>query len=173
MNRRTALQNLSIGASSLLALPTWATNWNAKQLPATALLNLSESALLADIIDSIIPKTDTLGAKEIGVQKFVERMIDDCTEKAEQENFKMGLQKTAEITQQKFGKNFTKCSQPERLQVLNELQKNEDVKLKSYFGLVKRLTIQGYMGSEYVMTNITKYEFAPGRYHGCVAVKNK
>jgi hypothetical protein len=171
MNRRTVIQNLSLGMGTLLTLPSWANNWNVKQLPPTTLLNSSEEALLSDIIDTIIPKTNTLGAKEIGVGKFVERMITDCTEKIEQDNFKAGLQRTSEITQQKFGKNFTSCSQSERLQVLNELQKNEDVKLKNYFGLVKRLTIQGYMGSEYVMTNITKYEFAPGRYHGCVEVK--
>lgn len=27
--------------------------------------------------------------------------------------------------------------------------------------MIKRMTVDGYMGSEYVMTNITKYEMAP------------
>lgn len=36
--------------------------------------------------------------------------------------------------------------------------------------MIKRMTVDGYMGSEYVMTNITKYEMAPNRYHGCVPV---
>jgi hypothetical protein len=45
---------------------------------------------------------------------------------------------------------------------------NED---KDFVKLVKNITIQGYLNSEYVMTNLRIFEFVPGRYHGCVPVK--
>jgi Gluconate 2-dehydrogenase subunit 3 len=171
MNRRTVIQKLGLGVGSFLTLPSWANAWNSASISHSNSLSVAEDDLLAEIVGSIIPKTDTLGAKEVGVQKFVQRMITDCSEKAEQENFKAGLKKTDELATAKFSKNFVNCSATEKLQLLKELQNSEDKALKNYFGLVKRLTIQGYMNSEYVMTNITKFEFAPGRYNGCVPVK--
>jgi hypothetical protein len=39
--------------------------------------------------------------------------------------------------------------------------------------MAKALTINGYMTSKYVMTNITKYELVPGRYNGFAPVKTQ
>lgn len=170
MNRRQVIQNLTLGVGGLLALPSWANAWNASNFPKSTAFSAAEESLLAEIVDTIIPKTDTSGAKELGVQKFVQRMIADCFNKNDQDTFKAGLQKTDKLASEKYGKGFETCSSIEKLELLKAIQNSEDKDLKSYFGLVKRLTIQGYMNSEYVMTNITKFEFAPGRFHGCVSI---
>lgn len=170
MNRRQVIQNLTLGVGGLLALPSWANAWNASTFPKSTAFSAAEESLLAEIVDTIIPKTDTSGAKELGVQKFVQRMIADCFNKNDQDTFKSGLQKTDKLASEKYGKGFEACSSTEKLELLKAIQNSEDKDLKSYFGLVKRLTIQGYMNSEYVMTNITKFEFAPGRFHGCVSI---
>ena len=51
------------------------------------------------------------------------------------------------------------------------MSKSENSAEKSFIQLVKGLTIKGYLSSEYVMTNLRIYEYAPARYHGCVPVK--
>jgi hypothetical protein len=170
MNRRQVLQNLTFGVGGLLALPAWANAWKPDLLIQATTLSLTEENFLAEIVATIIPKTDTLGAKEIGVQKFVQRMLNDCFAPNEQENFRIGLQKTEELAVMKFKKSFMDFSSAEKLALLKEIQNSEDKTLKSYFTLLKRLTIQGYMNSEYVMTNLTKFEFAPARFHGCVKI---
>ena len=171
MNRRKLIQSLAIGIGGLVTIPTWANTWNQVNFQNSSICKMEQEILLAEIVDSIIPKTDTLGAKEIGVQKFVQRLISDCFEVSTQEDFKNGLEFTNRMSIEKFNNNFVNLKQSERLAILTLLQTNGDAKVKSNFELLKKLTIQGYMNSEYVMTNITHFEFAPVRFHGCVDVK--
>ena len=50
---------------------------------------------------------------------------------------------------------------------------SQDPAQKEFYGLVKGLTIRGYMTSEYVMTNLTHYQFIHGHYYYYVPVPAK
>jgi hypothetical protein len=42
-----------------------------------------------------------------------------------------------------------------------------------FYNTLRKLTIRGYMNSEYVMTKLTNYEMAPARFYGSVKINNK
>jgi hypothetical protein len=171
MERRVALKGVAAAMGAIVGLPAWASGWNKSGLGEAKFLAANQADILNVVVETIIPKTDTPGAGELGVGKFVQKMVTDCYDKKTQQNLKSGISNLDEQSVQKFGKSFAAASATQRMQLLTDLEKSSDSASKDFFGLVKNLTIQGYMSSEYVMTNITQYEMVPARYHGCVPVK--
>ncbi|GAA4465991.1 lactose 3-dehydrogenase subunit gamma LacC [Nibrella saemangeumensis] len=164
---------MAVALGGLISLPAWAEGWNRASVASLQpILSADQDLLLADIVETIIPATDTPGAKALGVHSFIQKMVADCYEKSVQQNFVSGLTTVAGLARQ-TGKSFGALEEIQRLNLLKQLEQATDADQKSFYRLVKSLTIQGYMTSEYVMTNITKYELVPGRYHGCVPVKTK
>ena len=171
MERRVALKSMALAMGAMASLPSWASGWNGNSLPKGILLSADQSALLAGMVESIIPKTDTPGAGELGVGNFVQKMVKDCYDQKAQANLAKGVDNLESQSLKSFGKSFANASKEQRVQLLRDIEKSSDPDQKAFFGMVKNLTIQGYMNSEYVMTNLTHYEMIPARYHGCVPVK--
>jgi hypothetical protein len=171
MERRVALKSMAAAMGAMVALPSWASGWSAKTLTETGMLSVDQSKTLATLVESIIPKTDTPGAGELGVDNFVQKMVKDCYDQKVQQNFSKGIEAIEAQSSKAFGTGFSDATKAQKLQVLEGIDKSGDVDQKAFLGLVKNLTIQGYMSSEYVMTNLTHYEMVPARYHGCVPVK--
>ena len=171
INRRTALKHLALSTAGLLSLPAWATGWSAGSLVNNStFLSPAQQALLADVVETIIPTTDTPGARELGVHQFVQRMVEDCYEPAARETLIKGLAALDAVAKQQIGKPFAVGNQSQREGWLQPPTQPADPNRQAFLELVKGLTIQGYLTSEYVMTNLTHYEFIPGRYLGCVPV---
>ena len=92
MERRVVLKHLATIAGGLVALPAWANGWTkASVLPGHTYLSVTESELLATLVDTISPTTDTPGARALDVHLFVEKMVADCYEKPFQERFKKAI----------------------------------------------------------------------------------
>lgn len=142
-----------------------------KQLQITG----DQEEQLAEIVDTIIPSAGTPGAKTVGAHLFVLRMIDDCYDKKTQDAFVKGLDKINTVADQKFGSSFIKCSSEQRTAVLNSFDKKEIPQDDAeFFPLLKQLTIQGYLTSQYVMQDVQGFNLIPGHFYGCVDVqKNK
>lgn len=119
-------------------------------------LNKADEDLLAELTESLIPKTDTPGAKDLNLHLFVMKMVDDCASPEEQKAFIDGLKGAATIK----GKGL------KDMQTYLAALPAEDV----FFQLLKRRTVQGYLNSEYVMKNKLVYELVPGRYNGAMKV---
>ena len=158
----------------LLSLPAWANGWTAETVySAQPLLNFSQTEGLAQMVETIIPATDTPGAKALNVHQFVQKMVADCYDKKAQDNLSNGLTTLDGLAQKSYSKPFAEGDTAQRTALLTQLSQSSDAAQKDFYSLVKNLTIRGYMTSEYVMTNLTHYEFIPSRYHGCVPVKPK
>lgn len=174
MKRRIALKNLATAAGGLLVLPDWASGWNPATVKTrTAFLAPHLDAVLTEVVDTIIPQTDTPGAKALNVQTFIQKMVTDCYEKDVQTAFADGLKKVTETAQQQHGKPFESCDTPQRLSVLAAIEQAPEPALKDFYKLVRQLTIQGFTTSEYVMTNFYHYQPIPGHYYGCVPVSSR
>ena len=172
MQRRSAVKNIALTIGASIVLPSWANAWNndsfrKNQFHPVAL----QEILLAEIVETIIPKTKTPGAKELNVQLFIPVMVKDCYDKSTQAIYAKGFDLVDKNAKNAFSKPFTECDSKQRLEVLDKMSKSENSDEKSFIQLVKGLTIKGYLSSEYVMTNLRVYEYAPARYHGCVPVK--
>jgi hypothetical protein len=174
MQRRLLIKNILLFTSAVVLTPSFV--WGAeKVLPAGGTsIAFDAQGTLAAVVDTLIPKTDTPGAKDLNVHAFVWRMIKDCYPQNAQDRFLKGLTQLDGISQVRFQKVFMQCSKPERELLLKEIsdKKTYTGEVLFFFPLMKSLTIQGYMNSEFVMTNLQKYELIPARYNGYFPVKS-
>lgn len=175
MKRRNALKSLSLLIGGTITLPAWAANWNPNNLPikGNAIFSPEQENLLAELAETIIPATNTPGAKELGVHRFIFTMLTDCYDKTEQLRFISGLNELENMVKAAYGKSFTLLNKADRLDVLQTREaaaKLTPTEKNAFFPYLKNLVIQGYLSSEYVMKDVFKYELVPSRYHGCVPV---
>jgi acyl CoA:acetate/3-ketoacid CoA transferase len=132
--------------------------------------SLSEQKILATIIDTIIPAGTSVGALSVGVDKYLQKLVDDCYDKPEQDNVKKQLLHLESATQAAYGKPFTGCTQQQRKGLLEKWAVSQDKNEKDFFDLVKRETIRGFSTSQEVLAGYLNYKVAPGHYYGCVNV---
>ncbi|MCW3079380.1 gluconate 2-dehydrogenase subunit 3 family protein [Segetibacter sp.] len=173
MNRRGAVKNLVLATGSSIALPLWMKAFGAGNLTHLSSFSAREQQILASITDTIIPPGNSIGALSVGVDKYFQKVVDDCYEKAEQENVKKGLHQLEAATQTGYGKPFTDCTQQERQAQLEKWSRSQDKDEKDFFNLVKRETIVGYNTSQEVLGGLLNYKVAPGHYYGCVPLTPK
>lgn len=172
MQRRTALKNLLLFAGGTVLLPSCLHEDKKATIPLNHLkVSADQEALLAEIAETIIPKTDTPGAKELGIHQFVLTMVDDCMKKDDQVNFMNGLNEVDALAKKELNTSFIKATPQQRQQLLTRIDKKEiEGKVSGFYPKMKQLTIQGFMKSKYVMSNLVVYELVPGRFHGSFPV---
>lgn len=176
MKRRSAIRSLVIIAGGISLFPSCLSDREKSSNDTMVDITDSDEALLAEIAGTIIPKTDTLGAKELNVHLFVLKMLKDCYEQDVQQNFIKGLRALENEVKKLHGSSFSECTDIQREKVLLEVQSKAGKlpdEVYGFYDLMKRRTIQGYMSSQYVMTNVIPYEFVPSQeYNGYVKVSN-
>ncbi|WP_073132040.1 gluconate 2-dehydrogenase subunit 3 family protein [Chryseolinea serpens] len=169
MNRRESLKVLMAASGGLIALPAWADQWQKGDVathPST--FSTDEQALLASTADTIIPQGAVLGALVVGVDKFLQKLFDDCYEPEVQQNIKEQLKKLDADAHATYGQPFPLCTQKQRETLLLKRSTSADKNEKDFFTLLKTETIRGFSTSRQVMVNILEYKTAPGHYYGCV-----
>lgn len=156
MNRRTALKQFFIVAGGLIIASSCTEGGKEASIELHNIaLSATDESLIGDLVEAIIPQTDSPGAKALNLHLFVMKMLDDCHSPDDQEAFLKGL---------KLAKKANLKTESERITYLKGLEND------LFFDILKRRTLQGYLNSEYVMKNKLIYELVPGRYDGAVKV---
>ncbi len=183
MNRREALSRVAlimggtvIGANIFLQGCKPADKKSAESL---AEFSQDDIAYLDEIAETIIPATETPGAKDAKVGAFMAVMVKDCYEEKDQRSFREGMDKINDASNKKFDKAFMQLSPQQRHELLvgldseqKEHSKNKkDDEANHYFRLMKELTLLGYFTSEPGATQALRYVESPGRYDGCIPYK--
>ena len=173
INRRSAVRNLFVFSAGVALLPSCMQDTSKSSI---LLKNISlsgkEEGLLAAIAETIVPTTDTPGAKTIGSHLFAMTMLDDCYKKADQTKFIDGLQAFDKMCKDKGGETFAALSPADREKMLQEMEgRKSDEPMDYFYRTMKRLTIESYVTSPYYLTKVQVYELVPSRWHGCVPVK--
>ena len=74
MQRRKIIKYLAFSIGGTITLPAWANAWNAESIKLSAkLLTTNQEALLAELTEAIIPKTDSPGAKDLAIPQFIQK----------------------------------------------------------------------------------------------------
>jgi hypothetical protein len=133
--------------------------------------SVAEQKILAGITDTIIPAGNSIGALSVGVDKFLQKLIDDCYEKDVQDNVKTQLKALEDSANAINKKSFADCTQKQRQELLLKLSASQKKEEKDFFDLVKSETIRGFNTSQKVMQEYLGYKVAPGHYYGTVDVK--
>jgi hypothetical protein len=172
MNRRESLIRLMAASGAVVALPAWADDWSTSDVQLfRSSFGPSEQSLLAAVADTIIPAGNGIGAISVGVDKYLEKLIDKCYEPSVGNNVKVQLVALDSSSQTAYGKSFTDCDQPTRESLLLKFSQSSDPQQQEFFKLMKSETIRGFNTSKEVQTKYLGYKMAPGHYYGCVDVK--
>ncbi len=168
MNRRIAVRNLALVIGGSLLLPACLQEHGKASIALKAIdLNAQDEALIADIAETIIPKTTTPGARELHLHLFAMKMLDDCYKTVTQKEFVSGLSQFRALVSKTYHKPFAECTVQQREQLLTGLEKQPaKTDLQTFYHTVKQLTVYGYTTSKFFMTNEVVYELVPGRYNG-------
>jgi len=119
MNRRELLQQVAWLMGGAVATPAVLAVLNGcsprQNASAPLVLDEAQRAIIAEVAEIIIPRTDTPGAQDAGVPRFIESMLKDAFSSEEQQAFVSGLQDFDAAAQREHGKPFLKLSQPQRV----------------------------------------------------------
>lgn len=173
IDRRSALRQLFIISAGVAILPACVNDkkpasYAFSNLPVTA----KEEEILAALSSTIIPTTDTPGAKEVAAHAFALRMLNDCYNKENRERFVNGFKQFQEKVQQQYNKSFEKCTADEQAKIVAAAIAAQDAGNDAayFFNTFKHLTIKGFTGSEYFLTKVEVYKLVPGKYISSVKV---
>ena len=171
MNRRETIKALMAASGTLVALPSWAEGWKPAEVAAySGSFSLQAEETLAAVADTIIPAGNAIGALSVGVDKFLQKLIDNCYEKEIRDNVKAGLESLESTAQSLHGKPFKECDQHQRESMLVRFANSENTAEADFFKLIKSETIRGFNTSREVMVNYLHFKQVPGHYYGCVDV---
>ena len=174
MQRRTVIKQLALATGAIVLMPSCMQDNDKVSIQLKKIkIAGSQEKLLAELTETILPATDSPGAKDIAAQLFVLRMVDDCYKNEDQEKFMRGLAAFDKKADGQFGKSFTKCTAAEKETLVKELdtKKSGEADLAYFYNTVKGLTVQAYATSKFYLTNVEDFKLVPGRYKGCVPVK--
>ncbi|WGL18391.1 gluconate 2-dehydrogenase subunit 3 family protein [Microbulbifer bruguierae] len=179
MNRRTLLKQLALATGGLALLPVGEFA-QARVLAAYDELQVtaSQQMLLKKLVDTLIPSTELngewlKGAAELDVQDFVLVMANDCLSRVDQIKFIAGMRLFDDFPSGvgRTGAGRPRFSELDRANSERALAdiwghsdpENQAVQVVQYFlNTSKWYTIQGYLNSEYVMTELMPYQLVPG-----------
>ena len=136
-----------------------------------------------EVAETILPKTNTPGAKDAEVGKFMVSYSTDCYDELQLNAIKAGIKKLNDESEKKYGNDFIKITSIQKQELLTSIdaeakKRNETAKEKSnskftphYFTLMKQLTLLGFFTSKPGATQVLRYMPVPGKYEGCIEYK--
>jgi hypothetical protein len=190
MNRREALQLLATGAALQLApgrlsavLREARAVLGTPAAPRT--LNAHQTASVTAMAEMILPKTETPGAKDVGVCDFIDLILTEWYDEEERSRFLEGLAHVDARSQALFAKDFVGCSpaqQADILAVLGEKMIEEEHAQEhfrrsaasakrphqNFYFMFRQLTLTAYYTSEAGATEELHFQIIPDRHDGCV-----
>ena len=177
LTRREAIKRVSalfggialVGQAAMLAVP-------ARAAARTGEFDAKAIALLDEIAETILPETDTPGAKAAGVGAFMALMVTATYAADERNIFQAGLATLDTRCRESFGRGFLAANADQRLRLLEALDAEQfdymGQKAGSapahFFRMMKELALLGYFTSEIGYTKAMRYLETPGRYDPCV-----
>lgn len=162
---------------------------------ADAGFTASNIAFLDEVGETIIPATNTPGAKAAKIGELMKVMVTDCYPQADQDAFMKGISSLDEACKKMHSKSFMDATPQQRHDLLVSLEKEakefnskqeeidkprrEELKKQDkeydfvpsprhYYTMMKQLTLMGFFSSKTGMTETLRHVPVPGRYDGAL-----
>lgn len=179
MKRRTALKAtatlvggaLSVGTISALmsgCKADTAVDW----MPS--FLSLDQYNTISDIAEIIIPATDTPGANDALVGRYIDEVLGQIWDTKDSTKFVESFAQIDQISNKLYNKGFSKLSSDQKSELVQALaddytaMKKDNPKQNHIFRSLKELTAAGYCTSEVGAMALLAYDAVPGPFEGCV-----
>ena len=121
----------------------------------------AEFETLSQVAERIIPATDTAGAIGAGVPQYIDEVVSLNPE--HKRRFQAGLKWIDKESGRRFRKKFVKLTEAQQVELLTPLSNAVDAGRETgagerFFGLVKRLTADGYYTSQVGLVRELEYK---------------
>ncbi len=187
MNRREALRKSTLLLGGALSASTIAAVMSGCKAPmdpdwTPSTMTRDQAEIVAEVCERIIPATDTPGAKDALVHRYIDEFLTNIASPEEREVFTKGIQNLQE-------RSFMKLSDADKDAMLAEMQGNASGPSDSevgadlanegeanmnrevanqFFQGMKQLTITGFFSSEVGAKQVLRYDPIPGEFDGCI-----
>lgn len=179
MNRRDLLKmiaaatGMAVVAGDLLAQGLTATD----KVTVEALFSKADIGLLDDIAETILPRTDTPGAKESGAGAQMALIISNCFDQSQRTLVKDGLLALQALCLHRYKQNFQALTAEQKHLILTELDSEAKTQLATaqqnnvppqphYFTVLKQQSIFVFFTSKVGATEVLRHVAVPGRWDG-------
>jgi Gluconate 2-dehydrogenase subunit 3 len=170
IDRRAAIQTLLKGGLALGLMPGFAeTAWSAiadaGERPTPRALNSDQTQMIALIADTILPRSDTPGATDVGVPRWIDLVLAEYFSDARRAAFLADLSAINRLAVSTSG---------DLVKVIGSLDaatgsKDLTPAQRGYVQL-KELVIHGYFTSKPVQQDLLKVVIVPGRFDADVRI---
>ncbi len=136
-------------------------------------------ALIADLCEAIIPKTDSPGAKMAMVHEYIIYAISQSRDIKHKNNFINGLKDLQDYSLSKFNLEFSKLNKSQQSEILKHFQnkaKSYNAKVekiqnkilgKPFFTILRETTTIGYCTSVIGAQQGLAYDYVPTKFIAC------
>lgn len=194
MDRREFLESVASISALLpglallpLGQPAFAAGLHARAQAATGLRTLStaQDAALSRIADILLPQTETVGATQVGVNRFIDLLLTESMLERDRHRFLEGLAAIDARSRSLYGAPVAAAQPQQQESLIRSLDEQlperaptraeqavldeQPVTAERGYELLKRLVIFAYFTSESVAKDLVKAPIIPGRYDGCVS----
>lgn len=184
MNRRKFLRgSLIAGSLSVLGLGGYKI-YSVFHKPDYNYL-LQNKTFIAEVCETLLPRTDTPGAKDAKVEDFVIHYTQNIIEASEANTFIDGLKFINRYCNSNFNAGYVNCSHKNRLEAIHAADSLKIFKKypiltkvrnrligRNFVHLLKDMTAIGYCTSEVGATRGLAYEHIPVKFIACMPLKN-
>jgi len=190
MNRREALKRSlwitggMLSASTLSAILAGCQPSPTQYEWTPQALTQDQADLLSELCELIIPRTDSPGARDLGVPAFVDDMVANYMKRKHRESFIQGLKQVDEEASQLHGKAFLSLEEGQQIGMLRTydlaaFRSHEEMKGKPrdpdeippFLGRLKSLVFTGFFMTESGGSEFLTYDYIPGEYRGCIPLE--
>lgn len=161
MQRRDAIKKTILLAGGIALAPELLAKALAEPAPLLGALPAGRLAVLAEMADTILPETDTPGAKAAAVQDFIALAVEACFPPDQRTRFWAGLEAAERQCREQTGRSFEEADAAARTRLFEQLEAAAEG-APGFFQWLKELTLHGYFNSETGATQALAYDPVPG-----------
>lgn len=173
MKRRTALQSMVAVSAGVALLPACNFFQEPLKVYSNIPLDRTQRGLIHQLSKAVLPTDGIEGfSTPEPTLDFLLTMLNDSYPKEDIEKYLAGVKGFQLFVQENFNTSFEKLQPDQLKELFTNLSSTEEVPdtLKYFFNTTNHLTKRHFTTSEYYLKNYTDWEFAPGRYEGCVEI---
>ena len=190
MNRRQILRALTYLAGVPTLAPAALTLLNGCAPPEAdapewtpAYFTPEEARFITAYVDTLLPKTATPGGVELGVDRFIDKVMAATVPEPTAANpLRDGIRAFDADATNQFGKALWELDQNQRSQLFSAAEKSPRYQPQvwgtavgeqppvGFYRSLKSMALWGYLSTEYVSTELMNYDPVPGEYDGDISL---
>lgn len=179
MNRRELLKQIGLlTGTAVIGGDFFLSGCKNTDKAVTGFFTKEDVLFFDEVAETILPKTNTPGAKDAAIGKFMAIYSTDCYDKEQLNIVKEGINKLTEAADKQYSKGFMEINSAQKQELLTEIDAeakkyNETLKDQPphYFTLMKQMVLLGFFTSKPGATQVLRYNPVPGKYEGCINYK--